>query len=90
MFYKPAFHVQPHRKEIIQNLDQLVQRLMDLYYEKHQRYPERIIYFRDGVGELQYNEVYFDLIFFTNTYTQVCRNSVRNSLEFLDLTLNIN
>ena len=71
MFYKEAFHVQPHRKEIIDNFEQLVQRLVDLYNKKNERYPGRIIYFRDGVGELQYDEVYFDLILFSKTYTQV-------------------
>ena len=44
--------------EVIQQLETMVKELlMEFYGRNHQRKPEKIIYYRDGVSEGQFNEV---------------------------------
>uniref|UniRef100_A0A7S3UXA3 Uncharacterized protein n=1 Tax=Heterosigma akashiwo TaxID=2829 RepID=A0A7S3UXA3_HETAK len=49
--------VQSHRKEIIQDLEEMCTELFRQFYERNRVKPQRIIFYRDGVGENQYAAV---------------------------------
>ncbi|RDD36036.1 Protein argonaute-2 [Trichoplax sp. H2] len=55
--YFHAIRIQEHRKEIIQDLQSVVKTMMLSFYRKLRRKPERIIFYRDGVSEGQFNDV---------------------------------
>ena len=57
MQYAAAFGIQPHRQEIIANLDHLVRELLEKRKAMGHPPPAHIIYLRDGVGESQYQMV---------------------------------
>jgi len=49
--------VQSHRKEIIQDLTEMTVELLISFYRRNNVKPARILFYRDGVGENQFNEV---------------------------------
>lgn len=49
--YAARIMVQERRKEFIDNLKSAVHQMLDLYFSRHRRLPERIVMYRDGVGE---------------------------------------
>ena len=56
--FKGKHHVQKHRQEIIADLKEMAKGLLlDFYRANHKLKPTRIIFYRDGVSEGQFNEV---------------------------------
>jgi eukaryotic translation initiation factor 2C len=49
--------VQSHRKEIIQDLAEMTTELLISFYRRNNTKPQRILFYRDGVGENQFMEV---------------------------------
>lgn len=52
-----AVRVQPGRQEVIDDMQQMVTERLKLWQKAHSGLPERILYYRDGVSESQYQEV---------------------------------
>lgn len=57
--YAATVRVQQHRQEIIQDLASMVRGLLIKFYRSTQFKPHRIIFYRDGVSEGQFNQVLF-------------------------------
>ena len=55
--YIARVRAQAHREEIIENLQEMVEELWHEFCEKTESRPERVIMFRDGVSEGQFDEV---------------------------------
>lgn len=55
--YSANVRVQPHREEIIRDLSSMVRDLMIEFYKATHYKPVRIIMYRDGVSEGQFNQV---------------------------------
>lgn len=55
--YNICWRLQPAKKEIILDLENIVREQLIFFYEKTRFKPESIIFFRDGVSEGQFNEV---------------------------------
>ncbi|XP_013401234.1 protein argonaute-2-like [Lingula anatina] len=55
--YSATVRVQQHRQEIIQDLAQMVKELLIQFYKSTRFKPTRIIMYRDGVSEGQFNQV---------------------------------
>lgn len=55
--YVSRMRSQTHRQEIIQDLGPMVGELLDDFYHEVAKLPERIVFFRDGVSETQFNKV---------------------------------
>lgn len=55
--YVSRMRSQTHRQEIIQDLASMVGEILDDFYEELSELPRRIIFFRDGVSETQFNKV---------------------------------
>ncbi|XP_020593569.1 protein argonaute 7 [Phalaenopsis equestris] len=55
--YIPRMRSQTHRQEIIEELDQMVRELLEDFVASVRRLPARIIFFRDGVSETQFQKV---------------------------------
>ncbi|XP_075552882.1 protein argonaute-2-like [Dermacentor variabilis] len=49
---------QQRRPEIIQNMGSMVRRLLDVYQKNNNTAPKAILFYRDGVSEGQYSQVY--------------------------------
>lgn len=50
--YFTALSPQPHRQEIIADLEKLAGECFSFYFEKRGTAPRRIIVYRDGIGEV--------------------------------------
>ena len=57
--YSATVRVQQHRQEIIQELASMVKELLIQFYKSTRFKPTRIIFYRDGVSEGQFNTVSF-------------------------------
>lgn len=55
--YNVEIQYQKKSEEIITNLGNIVRKLLVMHYTQTKKKPSRIIFFRDGVGESQYNDV---------------------------------
>ncbi|GAU44133.1 hypothetical protein TSUD_99210 [Trifolium subterraneum] len=55
--YISRIRSQTHRQEIIADLSAMVGELLDDFYQEVEKLPNRIIFFRDGVGETQFRKV---------------------------------
>lgn len=55
--YCATVRVQQHRQEIIQDLATMVRELLIQFYKSTRFKPTRIIYYRDGISEGQFNQV---------------------------------
>ncbi|KAH6822432.1 Argonaute family protein [Perilla frutescens var. hirtella] len=55
--YVSRMRSQTHRQEIIQDLCSMAGEILDDFYEELSELPSRIIFFRDGVSETQFNKV---------------------------------
>ncbi|KAI9497727.1 Piwi domain-containing protein [Zychaea mexicana] len=55
--YASAIRVQANRTEIIADLGSMVKELLKSFYQSCGQKPERILFYRDGVSEGQFNEV---------------------------------
>lgn len=55
--YVSRMRSQTHRQEIIQDLASMVGELLDDFLQEITQLPKRIIFFRDGVSETQFNKV---------------------------------
>ncbi|KAJ3673028.1 hypothetical protein LUZ60_006402 [Juncus effusus] len=58
--YISRMRSQTHRKEIIENLDIMVHELLEEFLLKNNKLPSRILFFRDGVSETQFQKVLKD------------------------------
>lgn len=57
--YCATVRVQQHRQEIIQDLAAMVRELLIQFYKSTRFKPTRIIFYRDGVSEGQFQQVTF-------------------------------
>jgi eukaryotic translation initiation factor 2C len=55
--YAASIRVQTGRTEIIADLAAMVKELLRTFYQSSGRKPERILFYRDGVSEGQFEEV---------------------------------
>ncbi|PWZ40147.1 Protein argonaute MEL1 [Zea mays] len=55
--YKALVSAQAHREEIIQNLGGMIRELLISFYKRTGKKPKRIIFYRDGISEGQFNHV---------------------------------
>ncbi|AQK44272.1 Protein argonaute 1 [Zea mays] len=55
--YKALVSAQAHMEEIIQNLDGMIRELLISFYKRTGKKPKRIIFYRDGISEGQFNHV---------------------------------
>ncbi|CAG8636514.1 4391_t:CDS:10 [Ambispora gerdemannii] len=55
--YATSIKFQAPRAEIIAELQQMVQELLKIYYKETKKKPERILFYRDGVSEGQFEDV---------------------------------
>ncbi|KAL3636223.1 Protein argonaute 7 [Castilleja foliolosa] len=60
--YVSRMRSQKHRQEIIEDLGSMVCEILDDFREEQSTLPARIIFFRDGVSETQFNKVLKDEI----------------------------
>lgn len=58
--YCATVRVQQHRQDIIQDLATMVRELLIQFYKSTRFKPTRIIYYRDGISEGQFNQVAFE------------------------------
>ena len=57
--YASSVRVQKHRQEIIVDLGSMVRELLITFYQNTRFKPTRIIFYRDGVSEGQFQQVSF-------------------------------
>lgn len=55
--YNIEFRFQPPRMEIIQDLEQIIRNQLIFFRNKTNLKPERLIFYRDGVSEGQFEQV---------------------------------
>ncbi|KAL5664962.1 hypothetical protein ACJX0J_025070, partial [Zea mays] len=55
--YKALVSAQAHREEIIQNLGGMIRELLISFNKRAGKKPKRIIFYRDGISEGQFNHV---------------------------------
>lgn len=68
--YCATVRVQQHRQEIIQDLAAMVRELLIQFYKSTRFKPTRIIFYRDGVSEGQFQQVGAPLSFLTRALPQ--------------------
>jgi len=56
--YSSTVRVQKHRQEIIEDLATMVKDLLIAFYRSTGFKPARVIFYRDGVSEGQFTQVY--------------------------------
>jgi len=57
MNYRPAIRTQKHRQEVIEDLQAMTKELLIAFYKSTRQKPEKIIMYRDGVSEGQFQTV---------------------------------
>ncbi|KAL5522335.1 hypothetical protein ACEPAF_2192 [Sanghuangporus sanghuang] len=57
MHYPASLRLQEHRKEMITDVKEMMIERLNEYFKRMKSYPERIIVFRDGVSEGQFDQV---------------------------------
>lgn len=71
--YCATVRVQQHRQDIIQDLATMVRELLIQFYKSTRFKPTRIIYYRDGISEGQFNQVdCVPALFFLPTLADWC------------------
>lgn len=55
--YKMLYRLQPSREEMIIELTDIMKEQIECFIKRHNRAPMKIIYFRDGVSEGQFQQV---------------------------------
>lgn len=55
--YNCQWRIQNPRDETIRDLDEIVEQHLRVFKEKHNRLPQHILYYRDGVSEGQFAEI---------------------------------
>ncbi|XP_070294237.1 protein argonaute-2 isoform X2 [Salvelinus sp. IW2-2015] len=60
--YCATVRVQQHRQDIIQDLATMVRELLIQFYKSTRFKPTRIIYYRDGISEGQFNQVRLEVL----------------------------
>lgn len=68
--YCATVRVQQHRQEIIQDLAAMVRELLIQFYKSTRFKPTRIIFYRDGVSEGQFQQVGAPLSFLSCALSQ--------------------
>lgn len=66
--YCATVRVQQHRQDIIQDLATMVRELLIQFYKSTRFKPTRIIYYRDGISEGQFNQVFRSVRFNTSVH----------------------
>lgn len=66
--YCATVRVQQHRQDIIQDLATMVRELLIQFYKSTRFKPTRIIYYRDGISEGQFNQVFRSVMFNTSVH----------------------
>lgn len=67
--YCATVRVQQHRQEIIQDLAAMVRELLIQFYKSTRFKPTRIIFYRDGVSEGQFQQVGAPLSFLSRAHS---------------------
>lgn len=65
IFAQRAAKNQKKAQEIILDLDKAFLSLLNEFFAKHKTFPKRIIFFRDGVSEGQFNKVLVNFLTFS-------------------------
>lgn len=55
--YKPMYHLQGSRQEMIEDLDVMMKELLEFFQKNNGVLPWTIVYYRDGVSEGQFTQV---------------------------------
>lgn len=55
--YNMIWKLQPPRVEIIQELEDIMKKQLMFFYKKTGHKPVKIVFYRDGVSEGQFNQV---------------------------------
>ncbi|GFQ02043.1 protein argonaute 7 [Phtheirospermum japonicum] len=55
--YVSRMRSQTHRQEIIEDLRSMVTEILDDFYRENSELPKRIVFFRDGVSETQFDKI---------------------------------
>ena len=63
--YSACVRIQQHRQEVIQDLSTMVKELLIRFYKSTRFKPNRIIFYRDGVSEGQFQTVRLQLFTIT-------------------------
>lgn len=71
--YSASVRVQQHRQDIIKELSHMVKDLLMEFYKSTLYKPARIIFYRDGVSEGQFqqvsvNQIFFILLFYSQMF----------------------
>lgn len=74
--YCATVRVQQHRQDIIQDLATMVRELLIQFYKSTRFKPTRIIYYRDGISEGQFNQVMLVITYYTySSYPSLYQHS---------------
>ena len=60
--YNIQIRLQPPRAEIIQDMEDIMKQHLLYFYHDTKQKPERIIFYRDGVSEGQFREVFVKVV----------------------------
>ena len=87
--YSATVRVQQHRQEIIFDLAAMVKELLVHFYRSTRFKPTRIIFYRDGVSEGQFNQVKLicKQVILALVYGQICTPSLRKMVGYFDLSV---